>query len=115
MIGRRASAMRLLKTWIVASILLTVTGVVIGFLTIESNVDLQSRIQDATVDLLRENGQAVDPASLESLGLAKTPEDLRRDSRIGILTTGLLPLVYPVFLGFFLTSRKRVVDSAAWE
>ena len=79
------------------------------------NVDLQSRIQDATVDFLRENGQPVDPASLEKAGLAKSPEELRRDSRIGILTTGLLPLVYPVFLGFFLTSRKRVVDSAAWE
>lgn len=115
LIRRKARSLALLKGWVVATIVMTVIQIVLSFLAIDSNTDLSLRIQDATVDMLREQNPKLGSSDIESMGLAQSEEDIRSTSIRNALVFGAIPIVYPLVLGFFLTSRKRAVQVEGWE
>jgi hypothetical protein len=40
---------------------------------------------------------------------------MRSQSKIMLPIVGLLPIIYPVIVGFLITSRTRLEDAEAWE
>ena len=108
LIRRKASSLGWLKAWSILAIISSLFAIVIGFIAIEPNIDLQIRIQDATAGMIRKN----DPKNAESViansGLAKNREQIRSESIRNLALFGAAPILAPLVLGFFLSSRKRV-------
>ncbi|MCP4833293.1 MAG: hypothetical protein GY895_00875 [Phycisphaera sp.] len=115
LIRRKARSLTLLKVWLVAAIVMTVIQIVLGFLATDSNTDLSLRIQDATVDMLRKQNPKLGSSEIKSMGLAQSEEDISSASIRNVLVVGAIPIVYPLVLGFFITSRKRVMQVEGWE
>ena len=44
----------------------------------------------------------------------QTADEMRSQSRYMLAIFGLLPMVYPVIVGFLITSRGRMSDAEAW-
>lgn len=115
LIRRQSRSIALFKVWVVGVVVTTVIQIVLGFLAIDSNTDLQMRIQDATVDMLRDQNPNLGSSEIESMGLGESEEDIRSASMRNALVFGAIPIVYPLVVGFLLTSRKRVGQVEGWE
>ena len=70
---------------------------------------MQMEIQDATAKLVKERGG--NAANMPQ----KTADEMRSQSKIMLPIVGLLPIIYPVIVGFLITSRTRLEDAEAWE
>ena len=108
LIGRKASSLGWLKAWSILAIITSLLAIVIGFVAIEPNIDLQIRIQDATAAMIRKNNPKNAESVIANSGLAKNREQIRSDSIRNLALFGAAPIVAPLVLGFFLSSRKRV-------
>ena len=115
LIRRWPGSLPLLKFWVVASILATVIQIVLGFFAINNNTDLQIRIQDATVDMLRKQNPEISSGDLAAMGLSKSESEIRSESTRNTLVFGGIPVIYPIVLGFLLTSKGRVRQVEGWE
>ena len=115
LIRRRAGSVRLLKVWVVAVIGATIIQIALGYFSIENNVDLQVRIQDATSEMIREANPDISGKELDEMGLGKTADEIRTVSIRNTLLFGSIPVLYPVILGFLLTSKSRVSEVDAWD
>jgi hypothetical protein len=109
LLRRRRSALTVLKAWVSITVVLSILGLGIGFLAIEPNVQMQMEIQDATAKLVKERGG--NAANMPQ----KTADEMRSQSKIMLPIVGLLPIIYPVIVGFLITSRTRLEDAEAWE
>lgn len=109
LLRRRRSALTVLKAWVSITVVLSILGLGIGFLAIEPNVQMQMEIQDATQKLVKERGG--NAANMPQ----KTADEMRSQSKIMLPIVGLLPIIYPVIVGFLITSRTRLEDAEAWE
>ncbi|MDA0296547.1 MAG: hypothetical protein O3A31_11285 [Planctomycetota bacterium] len=108
LLRRRRSALTVLKAWVSITVVLSILGLGIGFLAIEPNVQMQMEIQDATQKLVKERGGGADIPTT-------TADEMRSQSKIMLPIVGLLPIIYPVIVGFLITSRTRLEDAEAWE
>ena len=108
LLRRRRNALGILKAWVAVTIVLTILGVGIGFVAIEPNVQLQLEIQDATIKMVKERGGKAGDIPVQ------TADEMRSQSRYMLAIFGLLPMVYPVIVGFLITSRGRMSDVEAW-
>ena len=115
LIRRRAAAVRLLKFWVVATICSVFIHIVLGFLAIDNNVDLQLRIQEASVRMIRERNQEISGQELSRMGMDKSEDEIRSASTRNILIVGGLPMIYPVVIGFLLTNRRRASQVESWN
>ena len=115
LIRRKASSLGWLKTWSVLAIISSILGLVIAFVAIEPNLDLQLRIQEATAEMIKEADPKNGAAVIENSGLDKSREEIRSDSIRNIAIFGGAPFIAPLVLGFFLSSRKRVEQADRWE
>jgi hypothetical protein len=109
LLRRRQNALTILKAWVGITVVLVVLALGLGFAAIEPNVQMQLEIQDATAKLVKERGG--NAANMPQ----KTADEMRSQSKIMLAIFGLLPVIYPVIVGFMITSRKRVDDAEAWS
>ena len=98
----------LLKAWVAITVVLTIVRLGLGFMAIEPNVQMQMEIQKATQKLVKERGGGMAVPT-------QTAEEMRSQSKMMLPLFGLLPLIYPVIVGFLITSRTRLEDAEAWE
>ncbi|RPG22495.1 MAG: hypothetical protein CBB69_000690 [Phycisphaera sp. TMED9] len=108
LLRRRRSALKVLKAWVAITVVLTIVGLGLGFMAIEPNVQMQMEIQKATQKLVKERGGGMAVPT-------QTAEEMRSQSKMMLPLFGLLPLIYPVIVGFLITSRTRLEDAEAWE
>jgi hypothetical protein len=65
-------------------------------------------MQDATLEMVKAQGGS-------AAGIpVKTADEMRSQSKYMLAIFGLLPMVYPVIVGFVITSRGRMSDVEAW-
>ncbi len=108
LLRRRRNALGILKAWVAVTIVLTILGIGFGFVAIEPNVQLQLEMQDATLKMIKAQGG-------NAAGIpVKTADEMRSQSKYMLAIFGLLPMVYPVIVGFVITSRGRMSDAEAW-
>lgn len=115
LIRRRAGSVRILKAWVVLVLCATVIQIGLGYFTIDNNVDLQVRIQDATSEMIREANPKISAQELDEMGLGKSADEIRTASIRNTLLLGSIPALYPIILGFLLTSKGRVSEVDAWD
>ena len=115
LIRRRPGSLGLLKVWVVAAIVATVIQIVLGFFSINNNIDLQMRIQDATAETLRKQDPKISSKDLVDMGLDKSASEMRTESTWNTLVFGGIAVIYPIVLGFLLTSKGRVQQVEGWE
>ncbi len=108
LLRRKRNALTILKSWVAITVVLSILGLGIGFLAIEPNVQFQMEIQNATQKLIKERGGGMDIPR-------KTADEMRSQSKIMLPIFGLLPIIYPVIVGFLITSRTRLGDVETWE
>lgn len=110
---RHASSVRLLRTWAVLAIVSTLLGIGIGFAAIQPNVELQMSIQEAILDKVERDGG--DPDDPRFADLRKDEETMRRESIWSLAFVGMLPIIYPVIIGFLLTGQTRTEQVETWQ
>ena len=115
LIRRQPGSVSLLKLWAVAAILASVVQIVLGFLSIDNNVDLQLRVQDAQSEMLRSQDPEISQKELAILGLTKSAGEIRTQSIQYTVILGGMPMIYPILLGFFLTRKGRIQQAEAWN
>ena len=115
LIRRRPASLGLLKIWVVAAIVTAIIRIVLGFFTIDNNIDLQMRIQDATAEMVREQSPQISGQELADMGLNKSADEIRAESTRNTLLLGGVPMIFPIILGFLLTSKGRVQQVDQWE
>ena len=102
LIRRSPRALRLLRIWVVASILAALIQVGLGFLKIDDGVDLEIRKQRASEARLREGDRDVSKLEIIELGFGRSSEQIRSASVRNTLSFGVLPVIYPLVMGFFI-------------
>lgn len=108
LLRRSTRSLGILKTWVALAIVTTIIGIGLGFVFLDANVQYQLDIQDATKAMIKDRGGDV------SQFPAKTAEEIKSQSRIMLAIFGLLPMVYPVILGFLITSKSRADQAMNW-
>lgn len=109
LLRRSPRSLGILKAWVALAVVTTLLGIGLGFLLLDANVQYQLDIQDATRAMIREGGG--DPSQFP----AKTAEEIKSQSRLMLAVFGLLPMVYPVIVGFLVTSKSRTEQAMNWE
>lgn len=109
LLRRSPRSLGILKAWVALAVVTTLLGIGLGFLLLDANVQYQLDIQDATRAMIRERGG--DPSQFP----AKTAEEIKSQSRLMLAVFGLLPMVYPVIVGFLVTSKSRTEQAMNWE
>ena len=109
LLRRSTRSLGILKTWVALAIVTTIIGIGLGFAFLDANVRYQLDIQDATRAMIKDRGG--DPSQFP----AKTAEEIKSQSRIMLAAFGLLPMFYPVILGFLLTNRTRSEQAMDWQ
>lgn len=109
LLRRSNRSLRILKTWVALAIITTIIGIGLGFVFLDANVQYQLDIQDATQAMIKDRGGNV------SQFPAKTAEEIKSQSRIMLAAFGLLPMIYPVILGFLITSKSRSEQATNWQ
>ncbi|MDA7660025.1 hypothetical protein N8556_00445 [bacterium] len=109
LLRRSTRSLGLLKAWVAIAIVTTIIGIGLGFVFLDANVQYQLDIQDATKAMIKDRGGDA------SQFPAKTAEEIKSQSRIMLAVFGLLPMVYPVILGFLITSKSRSEQAMAWD
>ena len=109
LLRRSTRSLGILKTWVALAIVTTIIGIGLGFVFLDANVRYQLDIQDATRAMIKDRGG--DPSQFP----AKTAEEIKSQSRLMLAAFGLLPMVYPVILGFLLTNRTRSEQAMDWQ
>ena len=109
LLRRSTRSLGILKTWVALAIVTTLIGIGLGFVFLDANVQFQLDIQDATKSMIRDRGGNV------SQFPAKTAEEIKSQSRLMLAIFGLLPMVYPVILGFLITSKSRAEQAMNWQ
>lgn len=109
LLRRSTRSLAILKTWVALAVVTTIIGIGLGFLLLDANVQLQLDIQDATRAMILDRGG--DPSQFP----AKTADEIKSQSRTMLAVFGLLPMIYPVILGFLITSRSRAEQADNWQ
>ena len=109
LLRRSTRSFGILKTWVALAIVTTIIGIGLGFVFLDANVQYQLDIQDATKAMIKDRGGNV------SQFPAKTAEEIKSQSRIMLAAFGLLPMIYPVILGFLITSKSRSEQATNWQ
>jgi hypothetical protein len=109
LLRRSTRSFGILKTWVALAIVTTIIGIGLGFVFLDANVQYQLDIQDATKAMIKDRGGDV------SQFPAKTAEEIKSQSRIMLAAFGLLPMIYPVILGFLITSKSRSEQATNWQ
>ncbi|MEC8321455.1 MAG: hypothetical protein VX012_08595 [Planctomycetota bacterium] len=115
LIRRSASGVALMKLWSLLAVSMAVLAIVFGFFSIEQNIDLQLEIQTAFQDLIREQNPDDPEGAIRSAGLDQDEESMKEASIRNLAVIGTMPLVYPLLLGVFLTSKRRMQEVGAWN
>ncbi len=107
LLRRRRAGPRLLKRWAILRMLLILIAVVLLVLTAPAQVDLQRSVQEYQNDIHRDAGRA-------DMIQESTDDDLWRlvmlQGGFGVLVT----VIYPVFLGLWLSRKKITADVERW-
>lgn len=110
LLRRRASARSTLMAWVVARLVMLVVGLVIGFATLQGQVDYGEK-WDQTVKAMVEERQPGATAKMPPFD-RKRQELMARYSLVGM---SVLFLAYPLFLGVLLTNRAKRAEIESWR
>jgi len=106
---RRAKGFQLLRLWVIIKIIETTIAFGAGIILMDTNIEYQQSIQDATRDLVRERG-----GNTGSIPI-KTAEEMKRSTII--MTCVMVPFMFafPVIIGWLCSKKAWQVEVDGWE
>ncbi len=110
LLRRNPRCVALLQFWVVARLLLVVIGLIVGFLTLPTQLKYSKDV-DAAVRAALEDRQ---PGSSKNM----PPFDEERQakmSRYGMLFTSVVVVAFPLFIGILMTSKKKRAEIESWS
>ncbi len=110
-IRRRRRGPKLVSFWVVARLALLLVGVAFAFLTLDLNLKYQERVQDAVVELMRNNDVPEDQIEASIPGRGMT----RQSMITWTLAFGGILAIYPVIAGLMLSGRGVREELQDWS
>lgn len=107
LLRRNRSGPSLLRKWVILRLLLILIGFVVGMLTAPAGIQMQRSMLEAQNEALREAGRPEQPE--------KSDDELWRTALVqSAIFSGIL-VIYPVFLGFYLSRKKIIAEVERWR
>ena len=103
LLRRGKRAIRLLQVWVVLQVLFAVQGVVVGYLLLDMNIELQQSIMEAVE---RSAGNASIPSP--------TIEEMRSGAITNLVILTGVSMIFPVVIGLLMTRKSWVEESRSW-
>lgn len=103
LLRRGKLALRLIRIWVVLQVLFAIQGVVVGYLLLDMNIELQQSIMDAVE---RTAGDASMPTP--------TSEEMRSGAISNLVVLTGVSMIFPVILGFLMTRKSWVEEAKSW-
>ena len=110
-IKRRSKGPKLISLWVVTRLGLLLLGMAFAFMTLDLNLKYQERVQDAVVELMRNNDVPEDQIQANIPGQGAT----RQTMITWTLAFGGILAIYPVIAGLTLSGRKVREEVRDWS